>query len=146
MKIQKMTYKDFEEIKSNIQVEFDDFWTESILKKELENENTRYIVAKENNKVVGFAGLLISPDIAEIMNIVTKKSERKKGIGSLLLDKLIEIAIDEDKEEITLEVNEKNTEAINLYSKKEFKIVGNRKKYYDSKYDAIIMTKKLKNV
>ena len=53
---------------------------------------------------------------------------------------------DEDKEEITLEVNEKNTEAINLYSKKEFKIVGNRKKYYDSKYDAIIMTKKLKNV
>ena len=45
------------------------------------------------------------------------------------------------KDSISLEVNEVNKPAINLYDKYGFEIVGRRKKYYDGKYDAIIMTK-----
>ncbi len=143
IEIKKMTLEDYEKIKDNLQKDFDDFWTPTILESELKNENSRYVVAKENNKIVGFAGIIILPDDIEITNIVTKKTERKKGIGKLLLDKIIEISKEEKKELLSLEVNEKNLIAINLYSKFGFEKVGIRKKYYNGIEDAIIMTKKI---
>lgn len=145
MEILEMNLKDFEKIKDSLQEEFDDFWTSSILKSELESENSKYIVAKENNEIVGFAGIWISPVDVEITNIVTKKTERKKGIGSALLDKLIEMAKSTGRETISLEVNENNFPAEILYEKKGFEVVGIRKKYYKGTDNAIIMTKKLKD-
>lgn len=142
IEIKKMTLDDFEEIKDILQTDFDEFWTPGILKSELENELSKYIVAKENENIVGFAGIIILPDDVEITNIVTKKTERKKGIGTLLLDKLIEMAF-VLKKDISLEVNEKNEFAIRLYKKAEFKEVGIRKNYYNGCENAIIMTKKL---
>lgn len=140
IEISEMTLNDFEKIKENLQIEFDEFWKPSILKSELESENSKYIVAKENSKIVGFAGIILLPDDAEITNIVTKKSERKKGIGNLLLAKIIEIAKNE-RNSISLEVNEKNEIAIKLYKKYGFEKVGIRKKYYNGIDNAIIMTK-----
>ncbi len=141
IEIKEMTLSDFEEIKDILQVEFDEFWTSGVLKSELESDLSKYVVAKENERIVGFAGVIILPDDVEITNIVTKKIERKKGIGKLLLDKLIEMAF-ALKKDISLEVNEKNEAAINLYKKAEFKEVGIRKKYYNGCENAIIMTKK----
>jgi len=60
--------------------------------------------------------------------------------GSLLLENLINKAKNSSIL-ITLEVNEKNLPAIHLYEKYGFKKVGLRKKYYDNKFDAYIMTK-----
>ena len=48
-----------------------------------------------------------------------------------------------DGEYTTLEVNENNLPAINLYLKYGFKNVGFRKKYYKNRDSAIIMTKDL---
>lgn len=140
IEISQMTLEDFEEIKDILQTEFDEFWKPSILKSELENTNSKYIVAKENNIIVGFAGIILLPDDAEITNIVTKKNERKKGIGKLLLAKIIEMAKYE-RNNISLEVNEKNEPAIKLYEKYGFEKVGIRKKYYNGIDNAIIMTK-----
>ena len=95
IKIEKMTLLDFDNIKDVLQNEFDEFWTSSILKSELENDLSRYIVAKIDENIVGFAGAIILPDDAEITNIVTRKDMRKKGIGKLLLAKLIEISKEE---------------------------------------------------
>ena len=50
IEISQMTLEDFEEIKDILQTEFDEFWKPSILKSELENTNSKYIVAKENNR------------------------------------------------------------------------------------------------
>lgn len=136
-----MTLEDYEEIKDILVEEFDDFWRPSILESELKSENSKYVVAKEAGKIVGFAGLWFSPIDAEITNIVTKKSERKKGIGSLLLDKLIEMAKEAGKDNISLEVNENNLPAGIMYEKAGFEIAGIRKKYYNGKDNAIIMTK-----
>ncbi len=141
MQILKMNLDDFEQIKDYLQEEFDEFWTPNILKSELESPNSKYIVAKENENIVGFAGIIISIDDTEITNIVTKKAERKRGIGTLLLDKLIEMTKKENRDKISLEVNENNIEAKNLYIKNGFEIVGRRKKYYNGIDDAIIMTK-----
>ncbi len=143
IKIENMTLEDYEKIKDNLQKDFDDFWTHTILKSELENEMSKYIVAKENDNIVGFAGIIVLPDDIEITNIVTKKSERKKGIGKLLLEKIIEMSRETKKEFISLEVNEKNEIAINLYKKFNFEKVALRKKYYNGTDDAIIMTRKI---
>ena len=143
IKIENMTLEDYEKIKDNLQKDFDDFWTHTILKSELENEMSKYIVAKENDNIVGFAGIIVLPDDIEITNIVTKKSERKKGIGKLLLEKIIEMSRETKKEFISLEVNEKNEIAINLYKKFNFEKVSIKKKYYNGTDDAIIMTRKI---
>lgn len=136
-----MTLADFEEIKDILVEEFDNFWKPSILEGELKSENSKYIVAKENGKIVGFVGLWFSPIDAEITNIVIKKSERKRGIGTLLLDKLIEMAKEANRDNISLEVNENNVAAGILYENAGFEIAGIRKNYYNGKENAIIMTK-----
>lgn len=77
------------------------------------------------------------------MNIVVKKDERNKGIGSSLLKEIIHIAKKLKAKTITLEVNENNEPAIKLYKKYGFEQVGLRKKYYNNKEDAILMATSL---
>ena len=140
IEVGQMSNDDLLVLKNSLLNEFDDFWTYNILKQEFDNENTTYIVAKDNDMIIGFAGILVIMDEANIMNIVTKKDKRKLGIGSLLLEKLIEISKLKNLASITLEVNEKNIPAINLYKKYNFQQVGIRKKYYDNTDAAILMT------
>jgi len=138
-----MTTNHFEQIKDILISDFDDFWNPKLLKNEIVGENKKYIVALSNNIIVGFAGILILYPEIEIMNIVVKKNERNKGIGNLLLDKIIEIAQNNNYEKIFLEVNEKNNIAINMYKKHDFSNIGIRKKYYNYSDDAILMMKKI---
>ena len=88
--------------------------------------------------------LLVLLAIANIMNIVTRKDRRNQGIASCLLENLILIAKDDLMSSITLEVNTNNLTAIHIYKKFNFKETGLRKKYYDNKDDALIMTLYLK--
>ena len=143
MEISEMTLADYEIIKDKLQEEYDDFWTESILKKELEDVNSEYIVIKSNEDILGFAGIWKSPVDCQITNIVVKKTCRKQGIGSLLLEKLIEIAKTTSFEMVGLEVNENNISAIKLYEKYGFQKVGVRKKYYNNTDNAILMDLKI---
>lgn len=138
--INRMTLPHLLEIKDELISEFDNFWTYSIFEKELENPNSQYFVALINNEIVGFAGIWKVLDEIHITNIVTKISKRHMGIASKLLEKLIETAKLEKASLLTLEVNEKNTNAIKLYEKYNFKKIGLRKNYYGQNKNAIIMT------
>lgn len=140
-KIEMMSLNDLETIKDILQTEFDEFWTYEILQQELLSNNSKYIVAKSlDNIIVGFAGIKIILDTAELMNIVTKKSFRENGIGKLMLEYLINMCKNEKIKTLNLEVNSQNTIAINLYKKYNFKEVGLRKKYYNNTYNAILMS------
>lgn len=55
-----MTLEDYEEIKDVLLEDFDDFWKPSILESELKSENSKYVVAKVDGNIVGFAGLWFS--------------------------------------------------------------------------------------
>lgn len=44
--INEMTLEDLEQIKDDLNTEFDDFWTISVLKEELQTSNSHYFVAK----------------------------------------------------------------------------------------------------
>ena len=140
LEISQMSISDLDSISNILLTDFDDFWTYSILKSELENPNSTFIVAKQNNQVFGFGGIWRSIDDIHITNIVVKKNLRNNGIGSMLLNKLIELSKKRNINSITLEVNTKNIPAIKLYEKYGFKNVGIRKKYYNNTDDAIIMT------
>lgn len=120
--------------------DFDDFWNINILREEILLPSSFYIIAKVQNIITGFAGINLVLDEAHLANIVVKKDKRELKIGSKLLENIIEIAKNRAKL-ITLEVNVNNSTAIHLYEKFDFKILGRRKKYYDNKYDAYIMTK-----
>ena len=142
VEIKRMFLSDLEEIHHILVSDFDDFWNYSLLKDELENSNSKYIVAKSNNEIIGFAGIKIFIDTADIMNIVVKKSWRNHGVGSLLLDNLIFLCKNLHLNSLSLEVNSKNISAINLYKKFEFNQIHIRKNYYKDS-DAIIMLKEL---
>lgn len=141
MEITSMTLADLELMKDTLYSDFDNFWSYNVLKQELENEKTKYIIAKENNEVVGFAGILVVLDEATLNNIVVKKSYRCRGIGGELLETLIDLCADLKLKSFTLEVNVENIPAIKLYEKFGFKNLGIRKKYYNNSTDAYIMTK-----
>ena len=138
--IYDMTLEDIDSLKDRLIVDFDDFWTFDVLKSEILSNNSKYIVIKNDSEILGFAGIKIILDEADIMNIVVKKAYRNKKIGSLLLDSLVKLSKKLSIKSITLEVNEKNLVAFHLYEKFGFKKIGIRKNYYNNE-NAIIMTK-----
>ena len=140
IEISTMILNDLEQIKKNLQTDFDDFWNFEIFKEELANNNSMYLVLRYENEIVSFGGIKIILDEADIMNIVTKKNKRNQGFAKFLLNELITIAEEQNCKTITLEVDENNLPAIKLYKDFEFKDVGKRKNYYKNGNTAILMT------
>lgn len=141
VKIETMTIDDLNQISDVLLSDFDDFWNYEVLKNELTSTNSMYLVAKLDNMIIGFAGIKIMLDEADIMNIVVKKDFRNQGIGGLLLKNLIALSKEQKCNYITLEVMEENYSAIHLYKNFGFEQTGIRKNYYKNK-NALIFTKK----
>ena len=140
LQFDKMNIYDFYAISNYLASDFDDFWTSSMLKQEIECKNSYFFVAKCENTIVGFAGIKVVFNEADLMNIVVKKSVRNQHIGSLLLENLLKFAKENNILSIMLEVNEKNIPAILLYKKYGFEQISVRKNYYNDG-DAFIMKK-----
>ena len=135
-----MSTADIASISPNFEENFDKFWNINNLKNDFGNPNATYFIAKLDDEIVGFAGILKICDEANIMNIVTKTSKRHLGVGEKLLKELISSAKKQNLKSITLEVNINNYPAIHLYEKFNFKRIGLRKKYYNNTDDELIMT------
>lgn len=118
-----------------------DAWSFLTLKNELYDENKHYLIAEYNNLVIGYGGYAQILDEAHIMNIAVRSQFRNKGIGSIILDKIISDAKKRGIGALTLEVMESNNAAIRLYEKKGFECLGIRKNYYRNKHNALIYWK-----
>ena len=81
-------------------------------------------------------------DRYEIEQFEVQEKYRNQHFGSALLEYLISKAIKEQIKNITLEVDEYNIKAINLYQKYDFKKVAERKNYYSGK-NGILMERKI---
>jgi len=119
-------------------------WSRDAFIEELSrNTLARYLSAKIDERVVGYAGMWKVLDEAHITNIAVHPEFRRNNIGYLLLESLIQLARRECVQSMTLEVRKNNIIAQGLYKKYGFKEVGVRKGYYsDNDEDAIIMWKK----
>lgn len=129
-----MTSIDLDYVKMNYE-KFNNIWSLKVLEEDF--KNSKFLVAKRNDEVLGFLSYRTVLNELEIMNIVVREDYRRKGIASKMLSNLI---IKEDYEKINLEVNVNNIAAITLYKKFGFMQVGNRKKYYNGSEDAILMS------
>ena len=107
------------------------------------NDYTKILIYKNNVEIIGFIHFEIMYETINILNIVVKPSERRKNIGTLLLDNMLSELNNKGVEHILLEVNSKNIAAINLYKKFNFEIINTRKKYYNGE-DAYIMERRVK--
>lgn len=118
-------------------------WSRESFKSELSNKYARYLVAVEDQVVVGFGGMWVILDEAHITNIAVHPEFRGCGISNLLIDGLISICDKENVTAMTLEVRRSNERAQNLYKKFGFHEDGIRAGYYeDNKEDAVIMWKR----
>ena len=112
----------------------EDFWREA------SNDFACYIVALDDMEIIGFAGCWISFEEAQVTNIALTSAQRGRGLGKVLMAKLMRAAAERGAERMTLEVRPSNTPALRLYEGLGFAAIGVRKKYYqDNDEDAILM-------
>lgn len=91
-------------------------------------------------RLVGYAGFWMLADEAHISTIAVDPARLRRGLGELLLLNLLRLAFQQQARMSTLEVRTSNTAAQSLYAKYRFQIVGRRRRYYQGKEDALIMT------
>lgn len=90
--------------------------------------------------IVGYGGLWLSVDEGHITTLAVSPEYRGRGIGELVLNGLIDQAMELDADMLTLEVRVSNLVAQQLYLKYGFKPAGTRPRYYtDNGEDALIM-------
>ena len=83
-----------------------------------------------NNRLVAFIHISKLYETMDIVNIVVDVDYRKNGIATRLIS-FVESLYD-DIDNIMLEVNENNKNAISLYKKCGFEVINKRKNYYGS--------------
>jgi ribosomal-protein-alanine N-acetyltransferase len=86
----------------------------------------------------------IMADEAEILKLSVAESVRKKGVGSQILNFVLNYCRTKGVKNCFLELRASNTAARNLFEKRGFFRVGSRKNYYDEPVeDAILMQREL---
>ena len=121
---------------------FADPWSEMSIASELQNLWSYWLVALEDDRVIGYVGSQSSIDEADIMNVAVHPDFRRQGIAEKLIDMLILQLMECGSNSLTLEVRASNMPAIALYEKLGFTQVGRRPNYYrNPKEDALILRK-----
>jgi len=116
---------------------------EAFIEEVTRNKFAYYLSAKADGKVVGYAGMWCVCGEGHITNIAVHPGYRRNGVGSKLMESLIEYARQNKITAMTLEVRKSNLAAQRLYKKFGFVEDGLRKSYYaDNGEDAIIMWKR----
>jgi ribosomal-protein-alanine N-acetyltransferase len=117
-------------------------WTVNGYRTELADAKLRYYVAAEgtDGELLGWAGVMVVADTAEILTVGVVPGARRQGIGSRLLHALLAEAERRGAREAFLEVRVDNDGARSLYASEGFAEVGLRRGYYDSgRADAVVM-------
>lgn len=142
----KMTAADVDAVYEIELATFPTPWTHDSFHYEMsENRFAYYILAiDENQKVIGFCGVWLVIDAAQITNVAVVESARGRGIGESLMREAMKIAKETNMDTMSLEVRVTNEIAKNLYRKLGFLDGGIRKGYYtDNGEDALVMWVKL---
>lgn len=141
--IRDMKESDLDRVMEIENQSFNPPWSrEAFLLELTKNLLAKYIVAEVNGDVAGYGGIWLIIDEGHVTNIAVDEKYRNKGVGSRILEGLIQICKDRNMTAMTLEVRRSNEPAKTLYKKYGFKEYGVRKGYYqDNHEDAIIMWK-----
>ena len=124
-------------------------WTEGMLAAELAGvpDGRYYLVAEEETRVVGYAGLLAAGGgEADVLTLAVAEDRWGEGIGAALLGELLAEAARRRCGEVFLEVRVDNARAQHLYRSHGFTDIGLRRGYYQpSGTDALVMRRVLES-
>ena len=110
----------------------------------LENQFSYNYVYEKENQIVAYVGIWIMYEQSQITTIGVDKRYQRQGIGKALMQAMIDFAISQNCEVMSLEVRVSNHKAISLYESLGFERQAIRKDYYqDNQEDAYLMTKRL---
>ena len=103
------------------------------------------IVAQDRERSVrGFAIARVVGEEVELENIVVDRNRRNQGLGTKLVEKIMERSQSRNASRLFLEVRESNPAARALYEKCGFVLSGRRRAYYTSpSEDAVVYTRKV---
>jgi ribosomal-protein-alanine N-acetyltransferase len=117
-----------------------DAWPLHMFYDELAQPETRwYLVAEGTEGIVGYAGLMCIEPIADVQTIAVVPEYEGRGIGTILLTRLIEEARRRHAADLLLEVRADNPRAQQLYLRFGFEQIHVRPRYYRDGVDALIM-------
>ena len=119
-------------------------WSERSVAGELTNALALWLVAVEDGTVAGYVGSQTVCGETDMMNVAVTADFRRRGIGEMLVNALVEELKALESHSLTLEVRASNAPAQALYEKLGFTQVGRRPNYYrNPREDALILRKEL---
>ncbi|WP_010651732.1 ribosomal protein S18-alanine N-acetyltransferase [Oceanobacillus massiliensis] len=139
--IRNMELSDVDEVLEVERSSFATPWTTDIFYQELiDNKHAHYFVLQLDGIVVGYMGIWIVMDDAQITNIAVKPEYRGYKLGEKLFGYTVQYALKKGVKRLSLEVRTSNIPAQKLYRKFGLVPGGVRKNYYtDNQEDAIVM-------
>ena len=118
-------------------------WSFKMLASSFDSESFNGILAEEGGEIVGYGGITIAEDSADIDNVAVTEEYRRSGIGMQIIAELLRIAKRKGVKKVFLEVRVSNAVAMALYLKSGFKGVYARTRYYSDGEDCLVMVKEL---
>lgn len=142
MEIRKMLFQDVSKVANLEKRCFQSPWSEGSIASELNNPLAYWLVAVDEDEVLGYVGSQTVMGEADMMNIAVSEDHRRQGIANALITRLIEELNHSGAYSLSLEVRASNISAISLYNKLGFAQIGRRPNYYrNPKEDALILRK-----
>jgi ribosomal-protein-alanine N-acetyltransferase len=115
-------------------------WSRSMFAGELAKPASICLGAFDGEQLVGYMIISRYVDAWHVMNVAVDPDHRRRGIATMLLNRLFESTDDGTRRGYTLEVRVSNEGAIKLYEASGFRARGVRRGYYtDNREDALIM-------
>jgi [ribosomal protein S18]-alanine N-acetyltransferase len=143
--LRQMTHADLDQVVALESALFgEEAWTRQMLAEELalQPASRHYLVAVENGRITGYAGLLGVGSQGDVLTMAVASDHWGRGIGSALLEALLDEAARRGYTEVFLEVRTDNDRAQRLYRRYDFTEIGIRRGYYQpSGTDALVMRK-----
>lgn len=146
VRLRDLRWQDLPEVHRIEQAAFsDDPWSLASFWGELAARPRRdYVVAEVGDQLLGYAGLDLAGENADVMTIAVDPAGRGQGHGVTLLRELLERAARSGATQVMLEVRADNAPAIGLYERHGFVEVHRRRGYYQpGAVDALIMKKEV---
>ena len=144
VKIVPMTRANLSQVLAIEKVSFPLPFSENLFHMELNLNIAHMMVACAGKTVMGYLDYWHVDNEMHVINIAVSLQARQKGIGSQLMQHVVDYGNKNGVEKIFLDVRESNASAIKLYKKFCFEPIDVRKGYYqDNEEDALVMQLKL---
>ena len=118
-------------------------WTAPRVLRAIHDRNTNVVVARESERVLGFALLQYDADRAHLLLLGVAASCRRRGIASALWQWLEETLRIAGIAAVRVELRQSNTIARAFYEKWGFELINATSKYYQGRETALHMVKEL---